>query len=84
MFICKPICIGLNFVFDVEECHKRKYFEFHGEKISDILYEESVPMKFLCEETCVEEEKIVRELWENSASRFAMEKIKARIEPKPL
>lgn len=84
MFICKPICIGLNFVFDVEECHKRKYFEFRGEKISDILRAESVPMKFLCEETRELEERIVLELWENPASQFAMEEIKARINPKPL
>ena len=84
MFVCKPLCIGLNFVFDVEECHKRKYFEFRGKKISDILHDESVPMKFLCEETRELEERIVLELWENPASHFAMEEIKARINPKPL
>ena len=84
MFICKPLEMGLNFVFDVEECHKRKYFEFRGKKISDILLAESVPMKFLCEETRELEERIVLELWENPASRFAMEEIKARINPKPL
>ena len=84
MFICKPLEMGLNFVFDVEECHKRKYFEFRGKKISDILHDESVPMKFLCEETRELEERIVLELWENPASRFAMEEIKARINPKPL
>ena len=84
MFVCKPLCIGLNFVFDLEECHKRKYFEFRGKKIRDILLAESVPMKFLCEETRELEERIVLELWENPASRFAMEEIKARINPKPL
>ena len=41
-------------------------------------------MKFLCEETRELEERIVLELWENPASRFAMEEIKARINPKPL
>ena len=71
--------MGLNFVFDVEECHKRKYFEFPGKKIRDLLHADDVPMKFLCEETRELEEKIVREVWKNPASRFAMEQIKAAI-----
>ena len=71
--------MGLNFVFDVEECHKRKYFEFSGKKMRDILRAETVPLKFLCKETREIEEKIVRELWENPASRFAMEQIKSVI-----
>ena len=83
MFICKPIEFGLNFVFDLDECHKRKYFEFSGKKICEILRAEAVPMKFLCEETRALEEEIVRELWKNPASRFAMEEIKARIKRKP-
>lgn len=79
MFICKPLAMGLNFVFDPEECHKRKYFEFPGRKIRNLLHADDVPMKFLCEETRGLEEKIVREVWKNPASRFAMEQIKAAI-----
>ena len=79
MFICKPVEFGLNFAFDLDECHKRKYFEFTGKKICELLRAEAVPLKFLCEETCELEERIVRELSENPASRFAMEKIKAAI-----
>jgi len=80
MFICKPVEFGLNFVFDIDECHKRKYFEFPGKKLRELLRADAVPMKFLCEETCEVEEKIVRELWKNPASHFAMEKIKAIID----
>lgn len=84
MFICKPLDIGINFVFDIDECHKRKYFEFNGKKMRGLLSADSVPMKFLNEETSALDERIVRELWENPASRFAMEEIKARIAPNPL
>lgn len=81
VFLCKPISFGINFSFSLQECHHRGLLTFTGtgNKIRDLLNEANVPIKFYCDETAKDETKIVLELLENPASKFATSMIRKAI-----
>ena len=79
VFLCKPISFGINFSFNLDECHCRVLLDFPERKVRDLLNEENVPIKFFCEETAENETKMVLELMHNPASNFAKEMIRKSV-----
>lgn len=79
VFLCKPISFGINFSFNLDECHRRVLLDLPNRKVCDLLHEENVPIKFFCEETAENETKMVLELMNNPASNFAKEMIRKSV-----
>ncbi|MBQ9745658.1 MAG: hypothetical protein IJW21_02415 [Clostridia bacterium] len=75
VFLCKRVSFGLNFSFYLDECHRRKYFDFNGAKTAELLREDAVPIEFLCGESAESEKKMVLELMQNPASPLAKDMI---------
>lgn len=79
VFVCKPISFGMNFSFYLAECHQRVLLSFEDRKVQDLLDANSVPIEFYCEKTAENEKRMVLELINNPASRFASDMIQKAI-----
>ncbi len=79
VFLCKPISFGINFSFFLDECHHRGLLHFTDNKIQDLLDENNVPIKFYCEETAKDETRMVIDLMNDPASKFATNMIRKAI-----
>lgn len=79
VFLCKPVSFGINFSFFLDECHQRGLLHFTKNKIRDLLDEDNVPIKFYCEETARDETRMVMDLMNDPASKFATNMIKKAI-----
>ena len=76
VFLCKAVAFGANFSFYLGECHRRKLLTLPKQRITNLLQEENVPVKFFNEQTQASETKMVLELMSDPASPFAKNMIR--------
>ena len=79
VFLCKPISFGVNFSFNLDECHLRGLLHFTEYKVNDLLIVDNVPIRFYNEETAGNETKMVLELMKNPAAEFATNMIRKSV-----
>ncbi|MBE6543452.1 MAG: hypothetical protein E7675_03555 [Ruminococcaceae bacterium] len=76
VFICKPVSFGINYTFNLDECHRRVLLELPNLQMKNLLDRENVPIKFYNEETMDEETAAVKDLLSDPASKIAKNMIK--------
>ena len=76
VFICKPIHFGINYTFNLCECHRRILVQFQNFRIHDLLDSEKVPIEFFLEGRKDLEADMVKDLLNDPSSKIAKEMIR--------